>query len=124
MKHAIEGPSSNLPKKYSKYRWFPLVLSLTVFPGLGHFYLKKKIRGAIFMILTALISLGGLARFMSVMFALANVRERGAPPLARGWRLLLETWRLEAPILLAFLAALLLIWLVAALDCWWTLKRT
>jgi hypothetical protein len=106
----------------NKSSWWPLILSLTVYPGLGHLYLKKRGKGILYIVLTSVILLGGLARFMSVMFALANVRPFHGDPVRRGLRLLAETWRLDSPILLAFLAALLLVWFLAAVDCWWTIK--
>jgi TM2 domain-containing membrane protein YozV len=101
----------------------PLLLSLTVFPGLGHLYLKRKAKGLLYIFLTSLILLGGLARFMSVMFALANVRPPHGDPVRRALHLLAETWRLDTSILLAFLGALVLVWLLAAADCWWTMKE-
>lgn len=106
-----------------KSPWLPLVLSLTVYPGLGHLYLKEKAKGILYILLTSVILLGGLARFMSVMFALANVRAGPTDPLERTLHLLLETWRLDAPILLSFLGTLVLVWILAALDCWWTMNH-
>jgi hypothetical protein len=105
-----------------KSSWLPLILSLTVYPGLGHLYLKKRAKGILYLGLTSLILLGGLSRFMSVMFALANVRPPHGDSVQRGLRLLSETWRLDSPILLAFLGALVLVWLLAAVDCWFTIK--
>jgi len=107
----------------TKSQWFPLVLSLTVFPGLGQFYLGQKGKGFLFGILTAVILMAGLARFMSVMFALANVRPTSEDPVSRAVTLLGETWRLDFPILLAFLGALAMVWGLAALDCWLTLRE-
>ncbi len=96
--------------------WIPLTLTLTLFPGMGHFYLKQKVRGAIFAGLAFLLAIGALARFIVVLFAVANVRGVPRPPRGNPWQLMAQTLQLEWPILLTFLGALLFVWALAALD--------
>lgn len=103
--------------------WLPLILSLTVYPGMGHLYLKRRGKGILYIFLTTLILLGGLARFISVMFALANTRYVHTDLVHQSLKLIVETWRLDTPILLGFIFALIFVWILAAVDCWWTLKE-
>ena len=99
-----------------KRNWIPLTLTLTVFPGMGHFYLKQKVRGTLFFGLAMVLAVGALARFMVVLFAVANLRRVPRPPLKGAWQLLADTLKLDWPILLTFLGALLLVWGLATLD--------
>ena len=107
----------------NKSPWLPLSLSLTVYPGLGHMYLKRRAKGILYIVLTSVILLAGLARFMSVMFAVANKRYMHTNIVRQSFHLVAETWRLDHKILLAFLFALIFVWILAAVDCWWTLKE-
>lgn len=104
-------------------KWIPLTLTLTVLPGMGHLYLKQKFKGILFISLSLLIVVGVVARFLSVLFALANVRSHFAPPVTRALKLMAETWRLDYPVLVAFLVALLLVWVLAAFDIYLFLKK-
>jgi hypothetical protein len=110
------------PDKKSK--WIPLTLTLTVLPGMGHFYLKQKWKGVLFSGLALLLAVGFLARFLSVLFALANLRQNTRPTHWNPLELVLDTWRLDYPVLLSFLGLLLLIWVIAAGDLWWQLKKS
>jgi len=100
----------------TKRNWLPLVLTLTVIPGMGHLYLKKKWRGYLFVLLSLGIVVGGFARYMYVLFAVANIRRTPRPPDFQPWEIMAEAWRLDYPILLSFLVAFFLVWALAALD--------
>jgi len=104
-------------------RWIPLILTLTVLPGMGHWYLKKRLKGILLMGLSLILLLGAIARFFSVLFALANVRETQRPPNLQPLTLVLETLRLDYPVLLSFLALLLAVWALSIIDMIWILKE-
>lgn len=109
----------------SKANWIPLTLTLTLFPGMGHFYLKQKFRGSIFAGLAVLLCLAILARFFSVLFAVANVRgiPRQSGQLEAAWDLLAQSWQMDWPILVTLLGALMTVWGLAALDILVQIKR-
>ena len=107
----------------SNANWIPWVLTLLVLPGMGHLYLNRKWKGYLFGGLSLLIALGGLARYLSVVFALANVRPTHRPPALNPWILLAEAWRMDYPLLVGFLAALLLVWVGAAVDLGVTIRE-
>ncbi len=96
--------------------WFPFFLNALVCPGLGQVYLKQKWKGYALAGATLIVMLGGFARFMSVLFALANVRARRATSLMEAFPLLKEAWRLDQNVLLSFLFALFALWLISLLD--------
>lgn len=106
----------------AKSKWIPLTLTLTVLPGMGHLYLKQRFKGILLICLSLLIVVGAFARFMSVLFALANVRKSTEAPVERALTLMAETWRLDYPILLAFLGALVLVWILSVLDIYLLVK--
>ena len=103
--------------------WLPILLTLLILPGMGHLYLKKKVRGVLFAGLSLLIVLAGLMRYMSVVFALANVRSTPRTPIMGPVELLIEAWRLDHTILLSFLVALGLVWFFSLIDLLFLLKE-
>lgn len=92
-----------------------LLINALVLPGLGQIYLKKKLRGFVFSTLSLLIVMAGFARYMSVLFATANLPRHSSRHL-NVFSLFGEAWRVDHRILLAFLIALLLVWLLSILD--------
>lgn len=103
--------------------WLPLVLTLTVLPGMGHFYLNKKFKGFLFAGLSIGIVIGGIARYFSVLFALANLRGTTRPPHFSPFELMAEAWKMDLPILLGFLFSLVAVWVISALDVWVLMKE-
>ncbi len=99
-----------------------MTLTLAVLPGMGHLYLKKKLKGYLFAGLSTGIVLAAFVRYMSVLFALANVRKTGRPPSIEPISLILEAIRLDWKVLLGFLLAFLLVYGVAAVDLMFLLK--
>lgn len=92
-----------------------LILNALVLPGLGQLYLKKKIKGLLFSCLSLLIVIAGFTRYMSVLFAMANL-PRYSTKRMEIFSLFGKAWKLDEKILLAFLAALILTWLLSILD--------
>ena len=66
--------------------------------------------------LSLTILLGGFARYMSVLFALANVRGKSTQSSFQPIQLLIEAWNLDKSILLAFLGGFVAIWLLSIAD--------
>lgn len=103
------------PEKPEK-PWLPLLLTGLVLPGMGQLYRKEKAKGYVLAGLSLVIVLGGFARYMSVLFALANVKGRDPHSSFQPIRLLIEAWNLDRSRLLAFLGGFLAIWLLSVAD--------
>ncbi len=107
----------------SNSKWVALSLTAFVMPGSGHLFLKRKLRGALFMISALLLVVGGTFRYMSVLFALANTRGVSRPPDFAPFKLMAEAWKMDHLILGGFLIALLLVWLLAIADILTLIKK-
>lgn len=103
--------------------WPPLLLNLLVLPGLGHWIIGKRWRGTFFMLISLLLLLGGLFRFVAVFFAVANKLPTTRAPSFNPLPILHRTWQLDSSILLTFLGLLIFIWILAFLDLWKELSR-
>ncbi len=103
------------PIDLKRSKWFPLILTAVVLPGLGQIYLKERVKGYVLAGFSLLVVLGAFARFMSVLFALAHVRARGSFSF-RPAQLVMEAWRLDQRVLLAFIGGFIAIWLLSILD--------
>ena len=97
-------------------KWMPLFLSAAVFPGAGQWFLGRRFKGALMMGITLLLMVGGIARFLSVVFATANKHSMHRPPALNPLPLLGQAWSIDHKVLTAFLLGLLLIWLLSILD--------
>ncbi len=100
----------------SNSRWIAFTLTAFVMPGMGHYFLKRKLRGTFFMIFTLFLLVAGIFRYMSVLFALANIRGVSRPPHFAPFQLMREAWQMDHRILGGFLIAVGLIWILAILD--------
>ena len=98
-----------------KNLWFPLCLSALVLPGLGQIYIRQKARGYLLAGLALLVAMAAFVRFMSVLFALANVRASASSGF-HPFQLMVEAWRLDHRVLLAFAGGFIAIWLLSILD--------
>ncbi|MFO1462580.1 MAG: hypothetical protein U1F66_02305 [bacterium] len=103
-------------KPHSK--WMPYLLSAAVIPGAGQWYLGQRLKGGFMMVVTLLLVMGGTARFLSVVFALANQAGVSRPPRLNPFPVLGRAWHLDEKVLLAFLLSLAAIWLLSILDLW------
>ncbi|MDL1871552.1 hypothetical protein FBR05_05045 [Deltaproteobacteria bacterium PRO3] len=97
-------------------KWFPILLSATVFPGAGQWYVGRRLRGGLMIGLTLLLTLAGVARFLSVVFALANKQGVRRPPELNPFPLLAQAWKIDYQVLLAFLLAIASLWILSILD--------
>ncbi len=107
----------------SNSKWVALSLTAFVMPGAGHFFLKKKLRGALFMVSALLVMTGGLFRYLSVLFAVANTHPISMPPHFAPFKLMAEAWKMDHLILGGFLIALLLVWILAIVDILTLVKK-
>lgn len=103
--------------------WPPLLLNLLVLPGLGHWMIGKQWRGTFFMLISLLLLLGGLFRFIAVFFAVANTLPTTRAPHLNPVPILQKTWHSDSTILLTFLGLLIFVWLLAFLDLWREIKK-
>jgi len=97
-------------------RWLALLLSGLIMPGLGQIYLKEKGKGYLLGGFTLLVILGGFARFMSVLFALANVKAKTQDYGFHPYRLVEEAWQLDHRIMIYFVIALAGVWILSVVD--------
>ncbi len=99
-----------------------ILLTLTVFPGMGHFYLGYRLRAYFWGILFFLSAFGGLVRYLSLIFALANVSElrqtHGIP-----WRLALHAWQSDRLVLASLLILTLVLGCLTLLDLLWIIRK-
>ncbi len=101
---------------------FAILLTLTVFPGMGHFYLGYRLRAYFWGGLFFLSALGGLVRYLSLVFALANVsnlRSSAGIP----WRLVLQAWQADRHVLASLLALSLALLCLTLLDLLWLIRK-
>jgi hypothetical protein len=66
--------------------------------------------------LTLLLTLAGIARFLSVVFAVANKQGAQRPPELNPLPLLAKAWRIDHAILWAFILGIAALWLLSILD--------
>lgn len=65
---------------------------------------------------TLLLMMGGIARYLSVMFATANKHGVRRPPELNPLPLLGQAWKIDHKVLTAFIVGLFLVWLLSILD--------
>jgi len=106
----------NLSPSKKNSRWIPLLLSGLVMPGFGQIYIKEKVKGYLIASFTLLVLLGGFARFMSVLFALANLELKTRAHALKPFQLLARVWALDHRVLLYFGVALVAIWILSIVD--------
>ncbi|MCE9624858.1 MAG: hypothetical protein K8R69_05310 [Deltaproteobacteria bacterium] len=97
-------------------KWMPLFLSAAVFPGAGQWFLGRRFKGALIMGVTLLLMMGGIARYLAVVFATANKHGVHRAPQLNPLPLLGQAWSIDHKVLTAFLAGLFLVWLLSILD--------
>lgn len=97
-------------------KWFPVLLSATVFPGAGQWYVGRRLRGGLMIGMTLLLTLAGIARFLSVVFALANKQGVRRPPELNPLPLLIQAWKIDHLVLSALLLSILALWILSILD--------
>ncbi len=106
-----------------KRKWTPILLSATVFPGAGQWFLGRRLRGAAIMGLTFLLTLAGVARFLSVVFAVANKLGAQRPPKLNPLPVLAEAWRIDHAVLWGFILGIAALWLLSILDLYFNPKE-
>lgn len=97
-------------------KWLPLFLSALVLPGAGQWHLDKKFKGGLMMGLSLLLVTGAIARFLSVVFAVANLQGARRPPHLNPFSLLAEAWRLDQRVLSLLLLSLAAVWVLSIVD--------
>jgi len=103
------------PSDEKKIKWFPVLLNAVVLPGFGQIYIRQKAKGYLLASLALLTVMAAFIRFMSVLFALANVRASTSSGF-HPFQLMAEAWRLDHRVLLAFAGGFFAIWLLSILD--------
>ena len=66
--------------------------------------------------LSLVIVTGGIARFLSMVFALANIQGARRPPQLNPFPVLAEAWRLDHRILTILLLGLAAVWILSIVD--------
>ena len=100
-----------------------ILLNAFGMPGMGQFYLGRKLTGSLWMGMALVFLSGGLIRYMAVIFhLLAAHKHPGHSPSLNPLPVMKQAWAYDRSVLLAFLLGLFLIWLLAILDLIW--KRT
>ena len=66
--------------------------------------------------MTLLIVTGGIARYLSVVFALANIQGARRPPELNPFPVLAEAWRMDQRVLIILLLGLAGIWILSIVD--------
>jgi hypothetical protein len=97
-------------------KWLPLFLSAAVLPGAGQWHLHKRLKGGLMMGLTLILVTGGIARYLSVVFALANMKGMSRPPQFNPFPVLAEAWRMDRKILGILLLGLVALWILSIVD--------
>lgn len=97
-----------------------LVLSLSILPGLGHWYLGRRNLGALIGTITLLVFLYPLYRFTGTTTAMLEEQmAAGSTEVwATTWDAMQAAWQQEATIIYWGLGLLAACWLGAALDLW------
>lgn len=93
-----------------------LSLSLFVFPGFGHLYMKEKIRGLGISLVTSLLLLLFICHFEWNLFRF--MRKLEAPSSFMNDLLLVskQTWEASQNLYLVLLGLMGLVWIASALD--------
>ena len=104
-------------------KWTPILLSATVFPGAGQWFVGRRLRGAAIMGLTLLLTLAGVARFLSVVFAVTNKQGAQRPPQLNPLPVLAEAWRIDHAVLWGFILGIVALWLLSILDLYFNPKE-
>jgi len=99
-------------------KWLPICLNLFFLPGAGQWYLQKRFKGGILMALSLFLLLGGLSRYLALVFAIVNRRGATRPPSLNPLPVLHEAWRLDHRVLVWFLVGLLGLWILSVMDVW------
>ncbi|HCU24025.1 MAG TPA: hypothetical protein DF383_03330 [Deltaproteobacteria bacterium] len=102
----------------SRTKWLPICLNIFLLPGAGQWYLKKRFKGGMLMALSLFLLLGGLSRYLALVFAVVNRRGATRPPSFNLLPVLHEAWRLDHRVFIWFLVALLSLWILSILDVW------
>jgi hypothetical protein len=104
-------------------KWLPLFLSALVLPGAGQWHLGQRWKGGLLMGMTLLLLSAAIARYLSVVFALANLRGARRPPELNPFPLLAEAWRIDQRILLLLILGLAALWILSIVDLLPALKE-
>lgn len=97
-------------------KWLPLFLTALVLPGAGQWHLGQKFKGGLMMGLTLVLVTGLIARYLSMVFALANIQGLRRPPQLNPFPVLAEAWRMDQRILTLLLLGLAAIWILSIVD--------
>ena len=97
-------------------KWLPLFLSALVLPGAGQWHLDKKLKGGLMMGLSLVLVTSGIARYLSVVFAVANLHGTRRPPHLNPFSLLAEAWRMDQRVLSLLILALVGVWILSIVD--------
>ncbi|HKY64462.1 MAG TPA: hypothetical protein VJR29_13715 [bacterium] len=97
-------------------KWLPLFLSALVIPGAGQWHLGQRLKGGLMMGLTLVLVTGAIARYLSMVFALANIQGTRRPPQLNPFPVLAEAWRMDHRILTLLLLGLAAIWILSIVD--------
>lgn len=97
-----------------------LVLSLTILPGLGHWYLGRRNLGALIGTITLLVFLYPLYRFTGTTTAMIEEQiAAGATEVwPATWAAIHAAWQQESTIMYWGLGLLAICWIGAACDLW------
>lgn len=97
-------------------KWLPLFLSALVLPGAGQWHLGQRFKGGLMMGLTLVLVTGGIARYLAMAFALANIQGMRRPPQLNPFPVLAEAWRMDHRILTFLLLGLAAVWILSIVD--------
>ena len=93
-----------------------LSLSLFVFPGFGHLYLKEKVRGLAISLLTSVLLLLFICHFEWSLFQFMQRLETHSSFTQDLLRTLTQTWEASQTLYLILLGLLTVVWGAAGLD--------
>ena len=68
------------------------------------------------MAASLLLVTGGIARYLSVVFALANLQGARRPPQLNPFPVLAEAWRMDRQVLLLLILGLAAVWILSIVD--------
>ena len=66
--------------------------------------------------LTLVLLTGGIARYLSMVFALANIQGTRRPPELNPFPVLAEAWRMDHRVLTFLLLGLVAVWILSIVD--------
>lgn len=101
-----------------------MMLNALVFPGIGHFYLGMRLKGAVMAIMTAVFIIVPVAKFAVLSsYAINIMKQTGTSPVFSMLRTFSEVWPLVRTTVLLAILGIVIIWTYGMADVWLIIRK-